>query len=179
MSGNILVSAGSGRRTLLRLVLSLAATAVVAYLLWPVALPFLERVHMEPLWGIENMTKIARSAVVAVGVYVVFSLLSYCFERLLPDNGETGTLPWRVEDETLTLGEVSIPLESIRKVHCWPGRNILGQSTGNVVVNIETTGKNQVLRSLDGERARESEAALEELVRALGYGAAWDAAIGS
>lgn len=179
MSGNILVSAGSGRRTLLRLVLSLAATAVVAYLLWPVALPFLERVHMEPLWGIENMTKIARSAVVAVGVYVGFSLLSYCFERLLPDNGETGTLPWRVEDETLTLGEVSIPLESIRKVHCWPGRNILGQSTGNVVVNIETTGKNQVLRSLDGERARESEAALEELVRALGYGAAWDAAIGS
>lgn len=179
MSGNILVSAGRGRRTLLRLVLSLAATAVVAYLLWPVALPFLERVHMEPLWGIENMTKIARSAVVAVGVYVVFSLLSYCFERLLPDNGETGTLPWRVEDETLTLGEVSIPLESIRKVHCWPGRNILGQSTGNVVVNIETTGKNQVLRSLDGERARESEAALEELVRALGYGAAWDAAIGS
>lgn len=179
MSGNILVSAGSGRRTLLRLVLSLAATAVVAYLLWPVALPFLERVHMEPLWGIENMTKIARSAVVAVGVYVVFSLLSYCFERLLPDNGETGTLPWRVEDETLTLGEVSIPLESIRRVHCWPGRNILGQSTGNVVVNIETTGKNQVLRSLDGERARESEAALEELVRALGYGAAWDAAIGS
>ena len=179
MSGNILVSAGSGRRTLLRLVLSLAATAVVAYLLWPVALPFLERVHMEPLWGIENMTKIARSAVVAVGVYVVFSLLSYCFERLMPDNGETGTLPWRVEDETLTLGEVSIPLESIRKVHCWPGRNILGQSTGNVVVNIETTGKNQVLRSLDGERARESEAALEELVRALGYGAAWDAAIGS
>lgn len=179
MSGNILVSAGSGRRTLLRLVLSLAGTAAAAYLLWPVAQPLLERVHVEPMWGIENMTAIARSALMAVGAYVVFSLLSYCFERLLPDSGEIGTLPWRVESETLTLGEVSIPLENIRKVHCWPGRNILGQSTGNVVVNIETTGKNQVLRSLDGERAHESEAALEELVRALGYGAAWDAAIGS
>lgn len=178
MSGNILVAAGSGRRTLLRLVLSLAGTVAAAYLLWPVIRPLLERVHVEPMWGIENMTAIVRSALMAVGAYVVFSLLSYCFERLLPDSGETGTLPWRVESGTLTLGETSIPLESIRKVHCWPGRNILGQSTGNIVVNIETTGKNRVLRTLSGAQAEESAASLEQLVRALGYGADWDAARG-
>lgn len=82
MSGNILVSAGSGRRTMLRLVLSLAGTVAAVYLLWPVIHPLLERVHVEPMWGIENMTAIARSALMAVGAYVVFSLLSYCFERL-------------------------------------------------------------------------------------------------
>lgn len=176
MSGNIMVSAGSGRRTLLRLVLSLAATAAAAYLLWPTVEPLLERVNVGAMWGIQNMTKIARSALVAVGAYVVFSLLWYCFERLLPDSGEAGMLPWRVESGTLTLGEASIPLESIRKVHCWPGRNALGQSTGNMVVNIETTGKNRVLRTLSGARAEESAASLEQLVRALGYGDAWDAA---
>ena len=45
-----------------------------------------------------------------------------------------------------------------------------------MVVNIETTGKNRVLRTLSGARAEESAASLEQLVRALGYGDAWDAA---
>ena len=90
--------------------------------------------------------------------------------------GEEQTIPWTLTEESLTIGPRSIPRQSIRKVHCWPGRNALGQSTGNMVVNIETTGKNRVLRTLSGARAEESAASLEQLVRALGYGDAWDAA---
>ena len=176
MSGTIIVSARNTSRTLIKLALTLAATVVVIYLLWPVAYPALERVEMGSAWGFANMTELARGLLVAVGVYVVFSLVGYLLERLLPERGDTASVPWRVSGGTLTLGEDAIPLDSIRQVHCWPGRNILGQSTGNIVVNIETTGKIRVLRTLSGERAEESADALERLVRALGYGAAWDAA---
>ena len=56
MSGTIIVSAGNARRTLVKLVLTLAATIAVVCLLWPVARPALERVQVQPMWGIENMT---------------------------------------------------------------------------------------------------------------------------
>lgn len=176
MSGTILISAGSAGRTLMKLALSLAVTLAVICLVWPFALPYLERVQVEPMWGIRNMTGLARGVLVALGAYVIFALVRYLLERLLPERGNTASVSWRVAGGTLTLGDDAIPLSTIRKVHCWPGRNILGQSTGNMVVNIETTGKNRVLRTLSGEQAEESAAALERLVRALGYGAAWDAA---
>ena len=176
MSGTILISAGNGRRTILKLALTMAATAAAVYLLWPLAAPLLERVEMGSAWGFANMTELARGLLVAVGVYVLFSLLGYLFEQLLPARGTTASIPWRVEAGTLTLGGDALPLKTIRQVHCWPGRNILGQSTGNMVVNIETTGKNRVLRTLSGQQAEESAASLERLVRALGYGSAWDAA---
>lgn len=176
MSGTIIVSAGNARRTLVKLVLTLAATIAVVCLLWPVARPALERVQVQPMWGIENMTGLARSVLVALGAYVIFAILRYLLERILPERENVASLPWRVEEGTLTLDDSAIPLASIRKVHCWPGRNILGQSTGNMVVNIETTGKNRVLRTLSGEQGEESASSLEQLVRALGYGADWDAA---
>ena len=166
MSGTILISAGNGRRTILKLALTMAATAAAVYLLWPLAAPLLERVEMGSAWGFANMTELARGLLVAVGVYVLFSLLGYLFEQLLPARGTTASIPWRVEAGTLTLGGDALPLKTIRQVHCWPGRNILGQSTG----------KNRVLRTLSGQQAEESAASLERLVRALGYGAAWDAA---
>ncbi len=176
MSGTILVSAGNTGKTLTKLLVTAAATAVAAWLLWPLAYPALERVDVGPLWGFENMTPLVRGLLVAVGVYVLFSLLGYAVERLLPVGGTAAPVPWRVEGGTLTLGGDAIPLGSIRQVHCWAGRNILGQSTGNMVVNIETTGKNRLLRTLSGEQAEQSAASVERLVRALGYGAAWDAA---
>lgn len=179
MSGTILISAGNARRTIIKLALTMAVTAVVVWLLWPLAAPLLERVEMGPVWGFANMTQLVRGLLVAVGVYVIFSLAGYLFEQLLPARGTTATVPWQVENGTLTLGGSAIPLNTIRQVYCWPGRNILGQSTGNMVVNIETTGKNRLLRSLSGEQAEESASSLERLVRALGYGAAWDAAVQS
>ena len=179
MSGTILISAGNGRRTIIKLVLTMAVTAAAAYLLWPLAAPLLERVEMGPVWGFANMTALVRGLLVAVGVYVIFSLAGYLFEQLLPARGGAASVPWRVENGILTLGGSVVPLNDIRQVYCWPGRNILGQSTGNVVVNIETTGKNRLLRTLSGQQAEESASSLERLVRALGYGAAWDAAVQS
>lgn len=125
----------------------------------------------------------ARADLDGIAFQVSAVLVAYLLYRVIypvaagwMGRGREQTLSWSLTDETLTLGAVSIPRDQIRTVHCWPGRNALGQSTGNVVVNIETTGKNQVLRSLSGDRARESAAALEQLVRALGCGDAWDAA---
>ena len=73
MSGTIIVSARNTSRTLIKLALTLAATVVVIYLLWPVAYPALERVEMGSAWGFANMTELARGLLVAVGGYVVFS----------------------------------------------------------------------------------------------------------
>lgn len=176
MSGTILIAGGSGRRTLAQLALTLAVTFAVLCLVWPLALPALERVEVEQVWGIRNMTGLVRGVLAALGAYVVFALVRYLLEKLMPGDHGAVRMPWRVAGGTLTLGERAIPLNTIRQVHCWPGRNILGQSTGNMVVNIETTGKNRVLRTLSGARAEESAASLEQLVRALGYGDAWDAA---
>ena len=77
---------------------------------------------------------------------------------------------WTVTPDTLVLGEASIPRESIKMVHCWPNRNALGTSAAGWTVNIETTGKNRVLRSLtEGEDVERSVRLLGELVAALGY----------
>lgn len=118
---------------------------------------------------------IAFQVAAVVTAYILFRFI-YPVVAGWMGRGEEQTLPWTLTEQTLTLGTVSIPRDKIRKVHCWPGRNALGQSTGNMVVNIETTGKNRVLRTLSGDRAQESADALEQLVRALGYGADWDAA---
>ena len=75
-------------------------------------------------------------------------------------------------EEQLTIGSDAIPLDTVKMVHCWTNRSALGTADGRLTVNIETSGKNRVLRSLRaGEEAAESERRLRELVTALGYGA--------
>ena len=49
-------------------------------------------------------------------------------------------------------------------VHCW-------KRGDRHVVNIETTGRNRVLRGVPGQ---ESDEALRALVEALGYGRKWE-----
>ena len=122
-----------------------------------------------------DLDGIAFQVAAVVTAYILFRFI-YPVVAGWMGRGEEQTIPWMLTEESLTIGPRSIPRQSIRKVHCWPGRNALGQSTGNMVVNIETTGKNRVLRTLSGARAEESAASLEQLVRALGYGDAWDAA---
>ena len=64
----------------------------------------------------------------------------------------------------LTLGETEIPQKTIKMVYCW-------EKDGDWTVNIETTGKNQLLRSVEGD-AR-SVRQLYALVDALGFRSQW------
>lgn len=102
---------------------------------------------------------------VAILVPVLIVLLRPQMDRLFSGGrAPTGTLPWRIADGTLTLGETVIPLKAIKMVYCW-------QKGDAWTVNIETTGKNQLLRSVDGDD--ESVQRLYELVDALGYRSQW------
>ena len=61
---------------------------------------------------------------------------------------------------------------TIKTVHCWTNRSALGTADGGLTINIETPGKNRVLRSLrSGQEAETSDRLLRELVEAMGYGA--------
>jgi hypothetical protein len=51
-------------------------------------------------------------------------------------------------------------------VHCW-------QKNGAWTINIETTGKNRLLKSADGADAEDSIQSLYDLVEALGYRSQW------
>ena len=87
------------------------------------------------------------------------------------------TSSWRVTPDTLYLGETAIPRSSIRQVYCWPNRDALGHKGTGWTINIETTGKNQVLRSLtEGEDLERSVQQLRAMVVALGYGDRWEEA---
>ena len=66
------------------------------------------------------------------------------------------------------------PLRSIKNVYCWPNRDALGVTNPGWTVNIKTTGKNLLLRSLrEGEEAERSALRLRALVVALGYEDNW------
>ena len=101
-----------------------------------------------------DLDGIAFQVAAVVTAYILFRFI-YPVVAGWMGRGEEQTIPWTLTEESLTIGPRSIPRQSIRKVHCWPGRNALGQSTGNMVVNIETTGKNRVLRTLSGARAED------------------------
>ena len=100
------------------------------------------------------------AAVTSLGLF--WGLLS-CFGTLF-SSGDPQTVRWTLTEETLRLGKDVIPRESIRMVHCW-------KRGDRHVVNIETTGRNRVLRGVPGE---EPDEALRALVEALGYGRKWE-----
>ena len=121
---------------------------------------------------------LARGAVLAIAAYVLMRCAYRVFSAVLfrgeADTAGSRTVTWTVTEDTLTLDGTTIPRSAIRNVHCWPNRDSLGFSTPGWTVNIETDGKNQVLRTLtEGSPAETSAALLRELVAALGYGRNW------
>ncbi|MBU5625825.1 hypothetical protein KQI82_02600 [Oscillibacter sp. MSJ-2] len=114
------------------------------------------------------------SIVSALLAYVLLRVFYPAFDHLLPGGKREESVDWVVSASALTLAGKSIDRSGIRAVHCWPNRDALGNDKPGWTVNIETDGKNILLRSLTGEdRAEQSAQALQSLVEALGYGGAW------
>lgn len=158
MSGELLLKNHSWRQVLPGLLLAAAAAAGVTF--W--ALQYL------PLEGL------AQAAVAALIAYVLFRVL-YTVCTGLFSKGQTASAgTWRVTEDTLYLNDTAIPRSSIRQVHCWPNRDALGHAGAGWTVNIETTGKNHLLRTLtEGADADRSIRQLRAMVVALGYGSQW------
>ena len=111
----------------------------------------------------------AARAVTAAAAAVLAFWLSYppIADRTMPGDG-TVSVPWKLTKDTLILDGRSIPRDTIVRVHVWPCRTPMGQSRPGLMVNIETTGRNELLSSpLYGERVEEGVQSLRALVRAL------------
>ena len=118
-----------------------------------------------------SLTGMGLAITAALTAYVLFRVLYPIFDQAFSkgERGEGGT--WRVTPDTLYLNDAAIPRNTIKMVHCWPNRDALGHAGTGWTVNIETTGKNQLLRSVEGD-AR-SVRQLYALVDALGYRSQW------
>ena len=157
MSGELILENRGLGRILPVLLLSGAGAAVVSGVL-------LSLVHLQG--G-------ALAVTAALVAYVLFRVLYPAVGGMLPGGG-TQTVIWRMTGTDLILGEKTIPLRSIKMVHCWPARDALGHQSAGWTVNIETTGKNEVLHSLrEGEGAESSALRLRAMVMALGYEDNW------
>ena len=158
MSGELLLKNHSWRQVLPGLVLSIAIAAGVTFL----SLQFL------------SLTGFARGAVAAFIAYVLFRVLYPVCTGLFSRGKAASAGTWRVTPDTLYLNDTAIPRASIRQVHCWPNRDALGHAGAGWTVNIETTGKNYLLRTLtEGEDVDRSVRQLRAMVVALGYGGRW------
>ena len=159
MTGKLILEAeGNWKRTALVWLASFAVTVVIV-----VPLSF-----CVPLEGL------ARGAVIAVATYVLMRCAYRLFSTLLPQRETMRRAEWTVTEDTLILDGKTIPRGSIRNVHCWPNRDALGNVLGGWTVNIETTGKNHLLRSLkEGPDMERSVNSLHALVEAMGYGRNW------
>ena len=158
MSGELLLKNHSWRQVLPGLLLAAAAAAGVTF--W--ALQYL------PLEGL------AQAAVAAFIAYVLFRVLYPVCTGLFSKGQTASAGTWRVTEDTLYLNDTAIPRSSIRQVHCWPNRDALGHAGAGWTVNIETTGKNHLLRTLtEGADADRSIRQLRAMVVALGYGSQW------
>ncbi|MDY3280790.1 hypothetical protein [Dysosmobacter sp.] len=154
----ILKAEGGWKRTALVWLASFAVTLAIL-------------VPMAALVPLEGLT---RGALLAVAAYVLMRCAYRLFVTLLPQRETERTVTWTVTEDALTLNGKTIPRGAIRNVHCWPNRDSLGFSVPGWTVNIETDGKNELLRSLtEGSPAETSAALLRKLVVALGYGRNW------
>lgn len=154
MSGELLVKNQKGGKSALSFLIT---AAVVLAVTLPVA---------RMLLG-SGKTGLLTQVGFAILVPVLIVLLRPQMDRLLSGGGTSaGTLPWHIANGALTLGETVIPLKTIKMVYCW-------QKGSAWTVNIETTGKNQLLCSVDGDNEEESVQRLYELVDALGYRSQW------
>ena len=154
MSGELIVKNKSGSKS----ALSFLITAVVVL---AVMLPMARM--MKNLLEKGTMTQIG----FAILVPVLIVVLRPEMEKLLTGGKQTvTTLPWSIAGGALTLGETVIPLKTIKMVYCW-------QKGSAWTINIETTGRNQLLRSVSGPDEEESVQRLYDLVDALGYRGQW------
>lgn len=122
-----------------------------------------------------STSDILMGIMVVVLAYILFRTLYPALVKLMPGGDKTLHLRWRLTGDALELGEETISLDNIRKVHCWPNRDALGHRLAGWIVNIETVkGKNHVLCSVDeGDGVDESVESLHQLVSALGYESGW------
>ena len=154
MSGELIVKNKDSKKNLLAFLIT--AAAVLAVML-PMARMLLTRAQTG------MMTQIA----VAILVPVLIVVLQPEMMKLLSGGkNPVSVIPWSIRNRVLMLGDAEIPMKSIKKVHCW-------QKNGEWTINIETTGKNRLLRSADGADAEDSIQSLYDLVDALGYRSQW------
>lgn len=159
MSGELLVKNRGGWRTVLAVLLACVGAAALSFL-------FARFLPLE--------SGLARGATIALLAYVLFRVFYPVCDDFFSKKAADRDGIWRVTEDTLYLNDLAIPRSTIKMVHCWPSRDALGHSGGGWVINIETTGKNHVLRSLtQGEDVERSATQLRAMVTALGYGSQW------
>ena len=158
MKGELILENGGWKRWLPAAAITILAEVAA---LWPAISLMLRR-------GVHGlMLQISTGVLGLVLWWVLYPALS----RALTKGEGRGRVAWTLTVDRLTIGDDVIPLDDIRMVHCWPNRSALGTADGGLTVNIETRGRNRVLRSLrSGDAAAESERLLRELVVAMGYG---------
>ena len=154
MSGELIVKNKNGSKS----ALSFLVTAVVVLaVMLPMARVLLTRME----------TGLLTQIGIAILIPVLIVVLRPEMDKLFSGGKQVAdTLPWSISGGTLMLGEKAIPLKSIKMVYCW-------QKGSAWTINIETTGRNQLLRSVSGPDEEESVQRLYELVDALGYRSQW------
>ena len=155
MSGEVIVKNKSGSKGTLSF---LVTAAVVLAVMLPMARVLLTRIQ----------TGLLTQIGIAVLVPVLIVVLRPEMEKLFSGGKQepVQTIPWSIQNRILTLGETEIPMKTIKMVYCW-------QKNGRWTINIETTGKNQLLHSAEGAEAEDSIQSLYDLVDALGYRSQW------
>ncbi|MBQ9347375.1 MAG: hypothetical protein IJT94_08580 [Oscillibacter sp.] len=174
-------------RTLRAVLPPLCAAVLASALLTAAAVPL--------LFPLLHITGSASGAAAAILAYVLFRVLFPYASRRFPGGG-TRRVTWEVTADALTIDGRTIARNSIKNIHIWPNRDALGHTLPGWTVNIETTGKNLLLRvprqndgdsgenenggndgeNGDGGNNRENGDSGEELrtlVRALGYENRW------
>ncbi len=152
MSGELTIKRSGGWR-------KAAALGITAAVIILVMLPMARMLSTRLQTGL--MTQIGIAILVPVLIWLLYPQMM----KLLPgDKSASETMRWTIQSGVLTLGDAVVPQKSIKMVYCW-------EKDGNWTVNIETTGKNQLLRSVEGD-AR-SVRQLYALVDALGYRSQW------
>lgn len=165
MSGKLTLASGSGGKQVV-LTTALSAAGALA-LLSILALALRQYLTVE-------LSRGAEAVVLAILAYVTFRVFYGVLGKALPGDTRIRTVAWAIDGGVLTLDGKSIPLDSIRQVHCWPNRDALGHNLPGWTVNIETTGQNRLLRSVaEGPAEALSTRQLHALVDALGYGNRW------
>lgn len=152
MSGELTIKRSGGWR-------KAAALGITAAVIILVMLPMARMLSTRLQTGL--MTQIGIAILVPVLIWLLYPQMM----KLLPgDKSASETMRWTIQSGVLTLGDAVVPQKSIKMVYCW-------EKDGSWTVNIETTGKNQLLRSVEGD-AR-SVRQLYALVDALGYRSQW------
>ena len=155
MSGEVIVKNKGGSKSVLSFFIT---AAVVVAVMLPMAR------MLKNLLEKGTMTQIGFAILIPVLIVVLRPEMEKLFSGGKQEPVQT--IPWSIQNRILTLGETEIPMKTIKMVYCW-------EKNGRWTINIETTGKNQLLHSAEGAEAEDSIQRLYELVDALGYRSQW------